>query len=1031
MPKEYICEKCNQDFKQKIDYTRHINKKYPCITQEELKNTVTEDESLKQLESFFFKIRDLLRDNENITGDKALDVITDFLFLRMLNYQLDGELKINILSKKYNEKIKIEKEEFDLDEYKKYFRWNELMNIVNEIDKDSKNHEKKLLLTNVIQHIIFNGILKLNDNTKDIYRNRRFYVQKTTTLMKLLKEYNKINFEDYDVDIKGKAYELTLQKEGATNKDFSQFFTPRWIDKYMVSHAEVKINEDGSYTKLMDPACGTAGILSEYLSFVKKTADKKDIILDNNVSKYIYGYEIVDDTLKIAHMNILLKSGIYNKNLKCKDFLEVGCFDYVDEKFDGHIIMNPPFALTKNYDLTDKESKEVFHTQTKSGTMLFLMSALNSIKDGNQLIMVSPNGKEIFNKNKEFVNIRKHVIENSNLYKIAILPDGAFKPYTGVQTIVLMIRKGEKTKEIQFVKVNKNKDDSFTETKICKVKYDKLKEKDYSWNYKEYHAEETIKYDQLQFVELNKLCNINYGERIVKKESKEGIYPVYGGGDITFYTDKFNRDGTNVLISRFGMSQNCTRKITGQIWLNDSGMTLTIKNNNILQDFLNHFIMLNTDNIYNMSRGAAQKNIDINLLNEMQIPVPPIEVQNLIVKELDLMYKEKERLISSIKDTELLKQIHFDSLLLKCKDKQTVKLGNVCEFNTENKHDTSHGKNEGKYIFHTGGVRTELYVDKYDTDKLTIIINRTNGSGKCNIFLDKNCSFASQTITFRSKNEVTTKIIYTYLSANIKLLEDGFVGTNHKNISNEYVKNISVTLPSLKDQEEIVKQMEKHNERVKCQEEEIQLIDKLIKERFEYHLQQCKDNKDKPKVESKQESDDDSDEEVKPEKKIKVKSKKPKDDTDDEEEEVKIKVKSKKPKDDTDDEEEEVKIKVKSKKPKDDSEDEVKIKVKSKKPKDDSDDEEKEVKIKVKSKKPKDDSDDEEEEVKIKVKSKKPKDDSDDEEEEVKIKVKSKKPKYDSDDEVKIKVKSKKPKDDSDDEEVKSEKKIKVKSKKH
>ena len=91
----YPCEKCDKIFTQKCDYLRHINKKYPCITQEkikkldnnelmELKDKITETDSLKYLESFFSKIRDLLRNQESISGDKALDVITDFLFLRLL-----------------------------------------------------------------------------------------------------------------------------------------------------------------------------------------------------------------------------------------------------------------------------------------------------------------------------------------------------------------------------------------------------------------------------------------------------------------------------------------------------------------------------------------------------------------------------------------------------------------------------------------------------------------------------------------------------------------------------------------------------------------------------------------------------------------------------------------------------------------------------------------------------------------------------------------------------------------------------------
>jgi len=36
----YTCEKCQQEFKQKSDYTRHIQKKYPCITQTELSSKI-------------------------------------------------------------------------------------------------------------------------------------------------------------------------------------------------------------------------------------------------------------------------------------------------------------------------------------------------------------------------------------------------------------------------------------------------------------------------------------------------------------------------------------------------------------------------------------------------------------------------------------------------------------------------------------------------------------------------------------------------------------------------------------------------------------------------------------------------------------------------------------------------------------------------------------------------------------------------------------------------------------------------------
>ena len=87
-----------------------------------------------------------------------------------------------------------------------------------------------------------------------------------------------------------------------------------------------------------------------------------------------------------------------------------------------------------------------------------------------------------------------------------------------------------------------------------------------------------------------------------------------------------------------------------------------------------------------------------------------------------------------------------------------------------------------------------------------IIQNRTNGSGKCNLFLDKKFSLAKQTMVYRAKNknEITTKYIYYYLSANIDILEKGFIGANHKNISHEYLENIKIPIPSLEKQKEIV-----------------------------------------------------------------------------------------------------------------------------------------------------------------------------------------------------------------------------------
>jgi hypothetical protein len=70
------------------------------------------------------------------------------------------------------------------------------------------------------------------------------------------------------------------------------------------------------------------------------------------------------------------------------------------------------------------------------------------------------------------------------------------------------------------------------------------------------------------------------------------------------------------------------------------------------------------------------------------------------------------------------------------------------------KYDTCYGKSEGKYKFHTGGERTDLYVDECDIKELYIIQNRTNGSGKCNLYLDKN---------FRDANSIVNSLGFPLL----------------------------------------------------------------------------------------------------------------------------------------------------------------------------------------------------------------------------------------------------------------------------
>ena len=160
-----------------------------------------------------------------------------------------------------------------------------------------------------------------------------------------------------------------------------------------------------------------------------------------------------------------------------------------------------------------------------------------------------------------------------------------------------------------------------------------------------------------------------------------------------------------------------------------------------------------------------------------------------------------------------------------------MKLGDICEFDMETKYDTSYGTEKGRFKFHTGGVNTDLFCENANVTQLTIIQNRTNGSGKCNLFIDNNFSCAKQAMTYRGRNNNTTltKYIYYYLFNNLSILEKGYKGTNHKNISKEYVLNIQIPVPSMDKQKEIVETLDLFYEQIERNTQSIKAYERIKK----------------------------------------------------------------------------------------------------------------------------------------------------------------------------------------------------------
>ena len=844
---KYVCELCKKDFKQKSDYDKHKNKKTPCITLDEIQK-ITQTKEVKNdnktnLTKIFKYCLDVLRDNEHLTGDKALRTLAHLLDLRLLEPQFGKTIDIDEFNYDFSHI-----EDDMIDNHKK-----KLLSIV----RFSKLAQEKEDNIPTNMKYLWDDILAVHPKSKNIFlKGRGFDITNQSTYKKLITKLSSFDFESIEADILGEAYEEVIQGV-MIGKTLGQFFTPPKVKKMMVKLIDPQINKNGSIEKIFDPAMGTGGFLITCLRHLINQSKTKNIKLDWDFIRKqgLGGREAEPDTYQFAVSNMLISSGHMFDVLEKGDSIR----NPITNKYDI-ILANPPFGIDGlTYDdINHALRNEYLPIKSNSAVPLFLQAIIYQLKINGRCAVVLPEGQELFSKNGALVAVREFLMKTCDLKEVIYLPAGTFTHTTIKTCVFYFIKKREGKDALETnIKVSKTtQKETGREYKFSKthqttkvhfydynpdndvkhelieggVSIDELSKNNYSLNYAEYlkdNVEDEVYDEEIVIKKLGEVCELQNGKRIVKDQVETGEYPVYGGGGLTsFYTNQYTREGKTCKISREGMSlHNCVLMLNEKYYLNSQALTIISKSDILLNEYLWYYLNNNKELVFECGRGTAQKAIDVDAFKNIKIPIPSLEKQKEIVSYLDFIY-EKCNKTSNDKIEELKKLNEF------CLNNQRVfgdnemkKLGEICDIDKNIiKHATEYGKSKGKYKFHTGGVRTDLYVDEYDIEDMYIIQNRTNGSGKCNLFLDKKFSLAKQTMVYRAKNknEITTKYIYYYLLTNINILEKGFIGANHKNISHEYLENIKILIPSFEKQKEIVEYCESNNNLIKQLENEIE-----------------------------------------------------------------------------------------------------------------------------------------------------------------------------------------------------------------
>ena len=279
---------------------------------------------------------------------------------------------------------------------------------------------------------------------RDIFNNAYLPYRDPETLRAFLKIINEFSY-DHSERL-GDAFEYLLSVLGSQG-DAGQFRTPRHIIDFIVAVVDPKKDE-----VVLDPACGTAGFLiSSYKHILAAnsdddgsstlTPDERGRLADN-----FKGYDISPDMVRLSLVNMYLH-GFVDPHISEYDTLTS------DERWNEYadvILANPPFMSPKG----GIRPHNRFSVKSKRSEVLFVDYMAEHLTPTGRAGIIVPEGI-IFQSQKAHTALRKMLVEEY-LVAVVSLPAGVFNPYSGVKTSVLILDKAlaRRTDRIAFFKVD-------------------------------------------------------------------------------------------------------------------------------------------------------------------------------------------------------------------------------------------------------------------------------------------------------------------------------------------------------------------------------------------------------------------------------------------------------------------------------------------------------------------------------------------------------------------------------------------------
>ena len=358
--------------------------------------------------------------------------------------------------------------------------------------------------------------------------------------------------------------------------------------------------------------------------------------------------------------------------------------------------------------------------------------------------------------------------------------------------------------------------------------------------------------DGVEFRKLGEVCEIYTGgeppKDTIKGDNKDEkhVYPVWANGkEVYGYSSTYKIDKDATVISSIGAN-------TGSIYFRKAYFTpiirlkvLVPKNNNLISKYLYYYLSTVTFVV----KSSSVPNMNANEVKKLEIPLPPLEVQNEIVRILDTFTSHTAELQAELQARKEQYEYYRNKLLTFDENDERVKwiklgeIGNTCMCKRIMKHQTSDIGEVPFFKIGTFGKEADAFIsyelyDEYKNKysfprKGEILISASGTIGRTVIYDGQDAYFQDSNIIWIQNDE--SKVLNKYLYYYYQIIEWNVEGGTIKRLYNTNLSKTIIAYPPLSEQQRIISILDKFESLVNDLSEGLPAEIAAVQEQYEYY----------------------------------------------------------------------------------------------------------------------------------------------------------------------------------------------------